>query len=187
MLWNARQTNTFSLSGIFFLPEFLDSLTGNPHPPVSYPQQWRIPLSRPQTNARGREGHPLNSRRGGGPTTPQVGHGARPPSDGMAVPSAQCVSDVPRTGTSCWLAKQKCPPFSPPKASAHGEERAPMCNLQSTTHAKGIQSQTRNASALHIWRLSQLDRSVHCARTLLPMRQETPFPMSECRIDLGGW
>ena len=110
---------------------------------------------------------------------PQVGHGARPPSDGMAVPSAQCVSDVPRTGTSCWLAKQKCPPFSPPKASAHGDERAPMCNLQSTTHAKGIQSQTRNASALHIWRLSQLDRSVHCARTLLPMRQETPFPMSD--------
>ena len=68
---------------------------------------------------------------------PQVGHGARPPSDGMAVPSAQCVSDVPRTGMSCWLAKQKCPPFSPPKASAHGDERAPMCNLQSTHTCKG--------------------------------------------------
>nr|TKW04577.1 hypothetical protein SEVIR_7G119132v2 [Setaria viridis] len=60
-----------------------------------------------------------------------------------------------------------------------------MCNLQSTHTCEHIQSQTRNASPLHIWILSELDRSVHCERAVLPMRQETPFSHVEL-ISVNG-
>ena len=83
------------------------------------PQQWRIPFFRPQANARGREDHPLNSRR-----------------DGMAVPCALC----PVHSASVTYHEQEraaAHPFLSPKQAptAMRGRRCVICNPR--THAKG--------------------------------------------------